>query len=163
MSIAVVVVGAQLVRSTISGTAADLGYTANGVQVTVEGFTKNVPSDDRGGDDGIPTDIQDLGEIHRIRCEMTKYDAAQALLLEGRLKGSSSGSAKTVGTLVFAGTKYFSLILATSAGVAIRTYTCASIVRTPQDVNKGSIFSRHAFEFECFPDPITGKLFSEAI
>lgn len=167
MAYQVVVAGAQLIRTSIasgpSGSLADLGYTANGVTITIEPHTKNVPSDDKGGEDGIPTDVQDLGDIHRIRCELTKYDPAQALLLEGRVYGSSSGSAKTPGTLIFAGSKYFKLVLATTAGVAIRTYTAATIVRTPQDVNKGSIYSRYVVEFECFPDPSTGKLFYEAV
>jgi hypothetical protein len=152
--------GPVLVQTNATGSLAEYGMTAGGVTITSEDYTKNVPCDDHGGEDGIPADIQDLGSIHRIRLEMTKYNAAMALLLEGKVKGYSGGAARPVGTLVMTGGKYFTLKLLGTTET--RTYTCATPLGQPHDVNKGSIYSRHVVEFRCFPDPTTGKLYSEA-
>jgi len=135
-----------------------LGWTANGVEATAEAFFLNVPGDENGGDDGPPIDVQYLGEIARVRVELTKWDETVASPVLSRLSAGSAGTPGTVGTLMFTASKTFSLVLAGT----ITTYTFPrAFARNNIEVNRGSKFSRLIIEFECHKNA-DGLLYSSA-
>ena len=68
--------------------------TRDGVMITPEAYWIEVKTDDNGGEAGPPTEIQYIGETSRIRCEMTKYDPNNALLLQTRLNGLNLGQSR---------------------------------------------------------------------
>ena len=150
---AVVVSGLASIK--IDGTL--LGYTRDGTEVTMEGHTINVPGDQNGGDDGPPIDIQDLGSTARVRCEFTKWDTTIGTRLEARFKGQTAGVPTPAGSLVFAGSGFFRLTVASPSYP--RNFPCAVLVRTPQTINMGTKFSRYIVEFECYKHPTTGVLY----
>lgn len=134
-----------------------LGYTANGAEITKEASFLNVPGDQNGGDDGPPIDVQILGEIARVRVELTKYDDTIASVLESRVANGTGGVPPTPGTLMFTDTKTRSLVLQGTT----RTLTFPrAFPRGNVEVNKGTKFSRKIFEFECHENA-DGVLYTE--
>jgi hypothetical protein len=88
-----------------------LGYTRNGAEENYEAFWIDVPGDQHGGDQGPPIEVQYLGEIARIRLEMTKYDEAVLDKVKARLRSGTAGTVGTPGTLMFAGSKYIRVLI----------------------------------------------------
>ena len=128
----------------------DLGFTRNGADVTLEGFFIDIPGDAHGGDDGPPIDVQYLGELARVRVELTKYDVAVALPLYERFPASAAGvPVITPGSsLLFQDSQKRALVLSSAS----RTMTfAAAFPRAPVEVNKGTKFSTLVCEFECHP------------
>lgn len=127
-----------------------LGYSVNGVDITEEPFWLDIPGDEKGGDQGPPIDIQYLGEVHRIRCEMSKYDISVANKLRGRLmtNSASPGVPDTSGSL-FLGTANNSVRVILDAATASfdRNYLTA-LPRQPFEVNRGTRYSTLIVEFE---------------
>ena len=155
------VAGLALIRTAIGGGAlADFGYTQNGVQITTEGHSINVPGDENGGDDGPPIEIQYLGETARVRLEMTKWDTVVGNQLAARLAGGAPGAPGMPGSLVFAGGKYFRLVIQTANLDKSWNFPCAVLTRTPIEINVGTKFSRLVCEFECYKHPLTGILYN---
>lgn len=148
-----------------SGALQPFGYTANGAQVTFEGYEIRVPSDENGGDEGPPAEIQYLGQTARVRLEMTKFDQSVSELLLRRLPsgtlGQPIGTGTPAGTLLFAGLQYFRLVIASA--VKPFNFPCVSILRAPQDLNVGTKYQRHVVEVECYKHPTTGILWDRTI
>jgi hypothetical protein len=106
--------GAALVKVD-AGTGLEIvGYTRNGADISERQFVIDVPGDENGGDEGPPIEIQDLGQIAHIRLEFTKWDPAVIDKIRARLKGGTAGSPAAAGTLVFAGSKDFRLLVHTT-------------------------------------------------
>ena len=162
MAIAVIVDGLVTVKITpYGGAQASLGYTRNGVDITFEGFFLDVMGDENGGDDGPPIDSQYLGEIARIRCELTKWDAAEALNVMERHADSAAGSPLITpgNALINQDGGYLALEL-TSAN---RTYTFPKVFpRNAIELNKGTKFSTFTCEFEAHRFGATGSLYTIA-
>ena len=133
-----------------------LGYTRNGADTTDEAYWLDVPGDENGGDDGPPIDIQYLGEISRVRLELTKWDETIANKLRARLKGAAAGQIDGVGTLVARLSKSF--VLEIDSPALSRTYYRA-IPRMPIEMNRGTKFSTLVCEFECHKGE-DGKLYA---
>jgi hypothetical protein len=152
MAMTVQVAGLSLVRvaTTVGGALADFGYTQDGVRITTEGHAINIPGDENGGDEGPPIEIQMLAETARVRLEMTKWDATVAGLLKARTTGTA-GAAKTPGRLVFTNGDYIRLVIANANDPW--NFPCATLVRTPIELNAGTKFSRFVCEFECYKNP----------
>jgi len=124
-----------------------LGYTRNGAEITLEDFWLDVPGDEHGGDDGPPIDVQELGEIARVRLELTKYDTLVADKIKARLLGGTAGVKQTSGKLVFANSYSYRLLVNSATQ---RPYNfLVAIPRMPWEENKGTKFSTLIFEFEC--------------
>lgn len=137
-----------------------IGYTRNGVDVTKEAFWIDVPGDENGGDDGPPVDIQYLGEIARVRLELTKWDEAMADKIRARLKGETAGTIPTPGTLMAAGSKTYTLTIDCVDTTLVRHFYHA-IPRMPIEMNRGTKFSTLVCEFECHKDGTTGLLYTD--
>jgi hypothetical protein len=142
-----------------------LGYTQNGAQITLEGYEVRVPGDENGGDDGPPIDIQILGQSARIRLEMTKFDTAVSDTILTRTPGGTLGTpdsvAVPIGTLIFASSQFFRLVIATATRPF--NFPCVSFVKTPQELNAGTKFQRHIVEVEAFKHPTTGVLWNRTV
>ncbi len=137
-----------------------LGYTRNGAEITAESFMTDVPGDQNGGDDGPPVEIQYLGEIVRVRLELTKFDTDVAAKVEARLKDGTFGSVPLPGQLIMAGQQYARLLLATPTGP--RNYLRA-IPRMPIEHNAGTKFTILVVEFECHAPAGGGVMFDANI
>jgi hypothetical protein len=148
MAIAIIVDGLVTVKITpYSGAQASLGYTRNGVDITFEGFFLDIMGDENGGDDGPPIDVQYLGEVARIRCELTKWDTAVALdVMQRHITSAAGVPVITPGSgLINQDGGYLGLEL-TSAN---RTYTFPRCFpRNSIELNKGTKFSTFTCEFE---------------
>ena len=137
-----------------------LGFTRNGAEIRHEAHFADIPGDENGGDEGPPIEIVHLGEMVRVRLELTKYDATQALNVMARVKGGVAGQPPAAGTLMFANNKHRRVTLDTRIGgnstVPANFPRC--IVREPIELNKGTKFSTLVIEFTAYKDPYTGVL-----
>lgn len=153
MAISVHAPGACLVKigvpSASSGALQDLGYTRNMADVTREAFWVDIPGDQNGGDDGPPIDIIHLGEIARIRLELTKWDSAVSAYLEARLDAETAGLPPTAGSLMFGGSHAFRLLLHTPSEPMNFPRAFA---RNPIEIAKGTKYSSLICEFEAHKD-----------
>jgi hypothetical protein len=142
-----------------------LGYTQNGAMITFEGYELRVPGDENGGDDGPPVEIQYLGQTARVRLELTKFDTTIADLVIPRFSGGTLGqpvaSASPVGSLLFAGSGFFRLII--NSPTRPYNFPCVSLLRAPQEINVGTKYQRHILEAECYKHPTTGVLFNRTV
>ena len=131
------------------------GYTQDGARITTEGHAINIPGDENGGDDGPPVEIQYLGETARVRLEMTKWDPSVQAALESRLNSGTPGTPGVTGTLVFTSGAYYRLTIASP--ITPRNFPCATLERTPMEINKGTKYSRLIVEFECYKNPVASN------
>lgn len=129
-----------------AGALEALGYSANGVECIEEGFFLDVPGDQNGGDAGPPIDIQKMGDIHRVRMELTKFDSDIADKLASKLNGVLAGLTGTPGTLIAAGGYGYRLLI--NSTLRPRNYLFA-IPRQPVVRNKGTRYTRLVIDWEC--------------
>jgi hypothetical protein len=157
----IVNVGGLITVSVGMGSAAvkTLGYTQNGITYVEEGFYTDVPGDENGGDEGPPIEVQYMGEIHRIRAELTKYDSAVASEIGAKVAGATHGVPATAGTLYFASASYMR-VQAVGANGHVRNYPY-TIPRMPIELNAGTRYSRLVIEFEAHKIPDQTILFTE--
>lgn len=150
MATAIQVAGVAIVKVDTGAADAleELGRTRNGADNTFEGFFLDVPGDDHGGDDGHPIDIQYLGEIARVRLELTKWDTTVADKVRPRFKGKPVGRVSGHGQLLIQDQFYYRLLL--DCDQAPINFPCA-FPRMPVELNKGTKFSILVVEFECHP------------
>lgn len=153
-----------------SGSTFDLlGYTINGVDITHEVFTSDIPGDQNGGDEGPPIEIQYFGQIARVRLEFSKWDKTIAHFVLSRhvnVDYSATGTTQTVGTPLAGSNKTYGLFLkAMTLGADTpltgNIFFPIAIPRSPIEINKGSKFARLMLEFECHQ--YNGVLFNEEI
>lgn len=153
MAIAVNVAGPALVKvgTGAEGALESLGYTGRGADVQSQGFFVDVPGDQNGGEQGPPIDVQYLGEICRVRLELTKYDEAIALKIRSRLLAGTEGTPGTAGTLMFGETKTVRVLLNTTNNPMNFP---RAFIRNAWEMNKGTIYSRLVLEFEAHKDAV---------
>ncbi|MEN6507094.1 MAG: hypothetical protein ABFD92_21365 [Planctomycetaceae bacterium] len=157
---AVQVAGLAEIKIALAGGALQvLGYTRQGAQISADGFFENVPGDENGGDAGPPVDVQYLGEIARVRLELTKWVAAVADQVVTRVSGATTGRPSPAGTLMFADSKQFRVVV-NSPTTPLNFPRC--IVRAPYEINKGTVYSRLVLEFEAHKDS-SGVLFNSTV
>ena len=93
-----------------------------------------------------------MGELHYIRCEMSKWDDAILAKVRAKLNGNTEASSFTPGALVIAGSYYFRLLLTAANFTRNYLIACPS---EPYDMNAGTRWSRSLVEFECHRIPWT--------
>lgn len=157
MAIAVIVDGpAAISVGTGSADALEaLGYTEDGARVIEETLTIDVPGDQNGGPEGIPIDVQYLGEIHIVDLLLTKWDTAIEAKLAPKIKGGTAGQVGTAGLLYAGDSKSFRLLINTTNRP--RNYL-AAIPMGGWDVNKGTKYSRRLLRFRCLP--VSGVIYN---
>lgn len=131
------------------GSLETLGYTRNGAEPTEEAFFIDVPGDENGGDEGPPIEIQYMGQIARIRVELTKFDVAVLAKVRKRIHTATLGTPATAGTLMFAGTKDFRLLLHSPNDP--RNFPRV-ICRGAIESNNGTKWQSWSMEFEAHKD-----------
>lgn len=132
------------------GAALDtLGYTRQSAEIRSQAFFVDVPGDENGGDQGPPIDVQYLGEICRIRLELTKWDEAVADDVRSRLLGGTEGQPGTPGTFMFQGAKTIRVLVHSTTG-PMNFPRC--FLRNEWEINKGAHYSTLVLEFEAHKD-----------
>ena len=146
MAAAVHVAGTLAISTDVSGSLAALGYSVNGVNITVLEFMENIPGDEKGGDAGPPIDVLSHGTIHIVEFDMTKWDDALAGQIDTRVKSGTAGSV-SAGDLMRADSKALRLLL--NGANFTRNYLHAIPRGNIQLGPVGSRYSRRRFVFEC--------------
>ena len=136
-----------------------LGFTRNFGEIRTEARFLDVPGDENGGDDGIPIDIQYLGEIAIVRLELTKYDTAAANAVRARLDNATFGTNAAIGTLMFGATKTMRVILDTPS-LPHNFPLC--IPNGAIEIGVGTKYSTLILEFTAYPDS-NGLLFDAVV
>lgn len=134
----------------------DFGYTVNGANITFDAYWLDVKGDENGGDPGPPIDIQYMGETARVRLEMNKWDEAVEDKIQ-RLKAAVLGQPGTAGTLVFAGSKFFRLLLDNANHARVFNFPLA-VLRDAKEINAGTRHQVLRCDFVCYKNPDTGIL-----
>jgi hypothetical protein len=145
MALAVHVAGKALIQIDAGAGLESLGYTINGVEISDDPFFSDVPSDENGGDEGPPIDVQFFGFVATIRIELSRWDSAVAAKIHPFLAGGTAGVQGTSGTLM-SGNAYRLLILPTNLP---RNYPVA-FPSEPQEINKGTKYSRLAITWKAY-------------
>lgn len=145
MPIGVQNVGAALVRIDAGAGLEDLGYSINGVEISDDPYFSDVPSDENGGDEGPPIDVQYFGMTATIRMELSRWDPVVAAKVFPFGAGGAAGVEGTSGSLMSAAV-YRLLILPTSTP---RNYPRA-FPTEPIEVNKGTKYSRLVMTWKAY-------------
>lgn len=135
-----------------------LGYTINGVEIEEVTFMSNVPSDENGGTEGPPNDVQHMGDLHYIRLEMGQFFDSVLAKIRSRLNTASEGTSITPGTLLRCGGYTYRVLLI--GPNYVRNYL-ACIPRGAIRMNAGTQFSRAMVEFEAHRHRTSGVLFNQ--
>jgi hypothetical protein len=143
------------------GTLEKLGYTRNGADMTLQSFQIPVPGDQRGGDAGVPIDIQLLGQIAHIRLEFTKYDETVMNKVKALAAAGTPGTfaPADVGLLYVQGLKYTRLLVKTANDP--KNFPIV-VWQEPQQWNAGSRFSMTVIAGTAYPDA-NGLLYDNVI
>lgn len=152
---------AEILIKPHGGTLERLGFTRNGADMTLQSFQLPVPGDQRGGDAGIPLDIQVLGQIAHIRLEFTKYDEAVMNKVKALVAGGTAGTflPADVGTLYVQGAKYTRLLVKTPNDP--KNFPIV-VWQEPQQWNAGTRFSMTVLSGTAYPDD-AGLLYDATI
>tara|TARA_R110000803_G_scaffold23906_5_gene58211 strand:+ start:4706 stop:5251 length:546 start_codon:yes stop_codon:yes gene_type:complete len=153
---------------------ADLGYSRNGVDITIEQKWEDVESDDYGGTGGVPADRQFLGAVAKITTELTKYERSEVekLLSYSHTTGSPTtttlggvmGVLPDIGSFVRQDGLYGKLDLIAASGSGSLTRTFAQcFVSEALEVNLATKNSVYMVKWEAWIDSVEGMiLFTEA-
>lgn len=142
-----------------AGALETLGYTRQGVDVRSQAFFVDVPGDENGGDQGPPIEIQYMGEIARIRLELTKWDDAIAAKIRTRLLGGAEGTPGTPGTFMFGDSKTVRVTIS-SINNDMNFPRC--FIRDAWEINVGTRYSTLVVELEAHKDA-TGVLYNALV
>lgn len=146
------------VGSGTGGALEELGYTARGADVRIQGYSVDVPGDQNGGEQGPPIEIEHLGTSAIVRIELTKFDKAVLDKLKAGLRGITPAAVPDAGTLVFADARHFQLLIDSPGDP--HWFPRATLVKQPKEYNVGTLYQRAVVEFECFRDPTTKVLYN---
>ena len=147
-------IGPCLVKFGVADSEAELGYTADGVNIAVNIKTVDVPSDDFGGAAGGPSDVQAVGFEATVTCDFTKHDKAQ---IDAALSGvgGTAGVAPELGAFMRQDNKTGQLFL---DGVAADYKFPVSYV-TNAGFNNATKYTTYRVQFRCLmADAATRRL-----
>ena len=159
MAVAISVDGLATIKvaTPTGGTLETLGQTMNGVEITEQVFNLPVYADENGGDAGPPCDVQYMGEAHRIRLLLTKWDEAVLDKIRAVIASGTAGTPATAGTLAFGTSNLFRLLIHTP--LLPRNYIAATFFE-PREINKGTKHSQALVQAVCYKDPTTGVMYN---
>lgn len=133
----------------------ELGYTADGVNVTQEPYYLPVPCDLFGGESGPPIDTQALGITATIRLDLTRFEYTVFEAIKKIVSGGTIGSFTTPGKLMVQEAAYWRVLINTPA----RPYNFPICVVNPIEDNKSVKYKRPFVTFTALMNPSTGLLF----
>ena len=139
-----------------------LGYALDVPEHRDQAFHHDVPGDEHGGPQGPPIDVQLLGRVSHVRCEMSKYDATVAKRVQARLNAEGAGNWGTmdtadIGTLMIQDSKTFRVLLSNTNDP--RNFPIC-LCRQPVEIGVGTKFSTLIFEFEAHRNQSTGVIWN---
>ena len=138
-----------------------LGVTINGVQITEEVFIGDVHGDLHGGDEGPVIDRQYFGEVHKIRCEFSRYDQDVAARVARRVAGTTTSGTvaeANIGDLYIQEGKTMRVVIDTANDTQERNYPLC-IPDEPVELNKGTKFTTLVMNFEGHRNQTSGLLY----
>lgn len=146
----------------ILGTAFDLGINREAIPIIVTPSMLDVPSDDFGGPDGIPADVQYMGAIANIQLSLTKFDKAfvDSFLTGYTWDDGGADDVQTAGILPEFGAfarqnSYFFKMTLTSAYV-VRTFE-QCIIRNGGATGQGTRYASYDLQVECHIDTTAAR------
>lgn len=165
MTAAVQKAGVTTVKVDISGSLETLGYCLDMAEHRDQSFHHDVPGDEHGGPQGPPIDIQLLGRVSHVRCELSKYDRTIEQKIRARLRSEGAANAGIVdtadiGALMIQDSKTFRVLLSNANDP--RNFPIC-LVREPIEVGAGTKFSSLILEFEAHRNQSTGVIWDTEI
>jgi len=140
--------GLSTVKIEVSGgSLQSLGYARNEPEVIFNPFFHDVPSDENGGDQGPPVEVQFLGAIAMVRMRLTRYDPAVCAIVERFATSLTAGQPGTAGLLMFSNAVTLRILI-DNANDPRNFPRC--IPRSPIEMNKGSKFTELSLEFYAY-------------
>lgn len=140
----------------VSGLSHPVGLQKLGEQMDMsepehQVFLHNVPGDRNGGPEGPPIEIQWLGEIAKIRCDMSRWDPVVWDFVRKMGVKAAMGTITDamVGQLILAQRAVRLLLVSATRPI---NFPCC-IVRNPYTYGMGTKFSRASVEFEAHRVP----------
>ncbi len=137
-----------------------LGYTRDSAEIRLEARYEELKSDDMGGEQGPPGDLNYLGESATVRLELTKWDTVVADKVVARLYGGTAGMPGAPGTEMIEGAKTFRLLIHSTNNPMNFP---RAILYGAVEINKGTRHSRLVLEFLALKDPTTGVLYNNVV
>ncbi len=129
----------------VSFNSLEIGYTRDGVEVTLEPRFADVHSDDWAGTSGAPSDTQFMGAIGTVHLDLIKFNKTNLDVIATWKKTGTAGVVLPFGTLMRQESAYAPLVLTGTKEVG--TYNIA-FPRSPQTMNKGMRVRGHRVSFE---------------
>lgn len=139
-----------------SGAFQTLGYTRNGVQISLRSIMIPVPGDAGGGDGGTPIDYQYLGEEGTIRAELTSVDMAVLESLKGIWAKAAGEVTLHIGKFIFGPGNFLRVSIETPT--KIHTFPRCTLLNEPIEITKGTRYAVHVVSFHAHP--YAGSLYS---
>lgn len=159
MAIAIIVPGYSTCKiQTVNGSLSSLGICRNEPEVALEPYWYPIFSDDNGGEQGPATEFQLLGITATIRLRLSKFDVANANLLDAFISDATAGQPAAAGDLLFTGNNYFRLLLY-NANYPIN-FPMTQLVG-PSDRAYGTKAQERVLEFKAFKNA-AGVLFNSS-
>ena len=146
----------------VLSTAFDLGINREAIPIIVTPSMLDVPSDDFGGPDGVPADVQYMGAIANIQLSLTKFDKAHvdSFLTGYTWDDGGANDTQTAGVLppfgVFARQNYYFFSMTLTSAYVVRTFE-QCIVRNGGATGQGTRYSSYDLQVECHIDNTTAR------
>jgi hypothetical protein len=152
MAIAITSLGkCQILVDTGSSNALEeLGYSTDQVTTQQQRFEHPIHSDENGGPEGIPIDIQDLGFIEIVNFELVNFDYAVYEKIAAGYYGQTAGTVGTIGKFLTAGE--FRLLLKPNPAATTKPHNyLAAVPWNRNDWAAGVKASRIPMVWRCYP------------
>jgi len=146
----------------VLGTAFDLGINREAIPIIVTPSMLDVPSDDFGGPDGVPADVQYMGAIANIQLSLTKFDKAfvDSFLTGYTWDDGGADDVQTAGILpefgAFARQNSFFFKMTLTSAYVIRTFE-QCIIRNGGATGQGTRYASYDLQVECHIDTTTAR------
>ena len=145
----------------VLSTAFDLGINREAIPIIVTPSMLDVPSDDFGGPDGVPADVQYMGAIANIQLSLTKFDKTKVdSFLTGFTWDGGASDVQTAGLLpafgAFARQNYYFFSMTLTSANVIRTFE-QCIIRNGGATGQGTRYASYDLQVECHIDNTTAR------
>lgn len=100
-----------LVDTGTSNALESLGFSEDQVTIEERVFRHDIHSDEYGGPEGPPIDVQYLGEVHYITMSLVNFDIAIYKKIQAKIYGGTLGVSQNPGTLMGGESKAWRLLL----------------------------------------------------
>jgi hypothetical protein len=144
----------------VTWSGSQLGYADDRIQIEERPFWEDIRNDAFGGAAGMPSDVQYLGSIAIVTCNLNRFTVAEIEKLAGidSVPGTAYGTMPAVGLFMRQNTMYGALVLSNRS--EILTYS-VSFLRQGRRFNVSTRHQIYSLVFECHVnDPCDMVLFT---